>query len=465
MTRIVSDAEIAKALAQSKAMREAYERGEVVEFEEALEPEEFDYKEAQARKAEQEKLEADHAAWWHEQPKPDGNVESADAFMRRLEREQYEKFHKPNGTHTDYGAEQKVKLEPFETVVLGNLADAPLEPREFLDGHNFILMNAVHVMNGDGGAGKTDVVCQLSVACQSSIPFLGLPVRRGPVLFFSAEEPKEEIRRRVYNICDMETVDRASMTSLHVIDFSRKMAWLFAEVERKFVTTPLWERLKLTVGAIKPVVLIIDNRARIFAGNQNDTVLATSAITELDCLGYDNKCAVILLSHPSLSGLSSGRGDSGSVAWANAGRSRSFMAHPDWRDREPGAEDDGKRILTNMKANYTKAGKFVEFVWEGGRFKCTYQPPKIDAGIGVQDKAERVFMSLLRWHLDKHKEVSPNPHATGKYAPKVFAKHSMREGLSITWFEKAMEALLHHDKIVIKARDRGVKFLDITEVK
>lgn len=357
---------------------------------------------------------------------------------------------KMNGAHGP-----KAEGKPLSTSIIGKMAAQPLPERRFLDGHNFILMDAVHVLNGDGGAGKTDVMCQLAVACQSNMPFLGLPVRLGPVLIYSAEEPVEELRRRIHNICDDQGIDPATMNGLHVIDRSRQPAWLFVERDRKFATTPTWDELKATVAAIKPIVTMVDNRARIFAGNQNDTVMATSAVTELDSLGYENQTAVLLLSHPSLSGMASGRGDSGSVAWANAGRSRSFLAHPDWRDREPDAEDDGRRILTNMKANYGKPGKFVEFVWKNGYLNCTYEPPKADAGIGVLSKAQRVFLFLLRWHVERNKEVSPNPHSTGKYAPKVFAKHSQREGLSIVWFEKAMEALLNDNRIEIRTRGKS----------
>ena len=58
--------------------------------------------------------------------------------------------------------------------------------------------------------------------------------------------------------------------------------------------------------------------------------------------------------------------------------------------------DDGRRVLTNLKANYGQPGKSIDFVWENGRFRCTYEPAKANAGIGAQDKAERLFVALPR---------------------------------------------------------------------
>ena len=355
------------------------------------------------------------------------------------------------GRYEDYGADPRSGWngEPFVTHYLASLVNEPLEPREFLDGHKLMLMRAVHVLNGDGGAGKTEIALQLAIGCTGYGNFLNLPVRQGPVLFFSAEEPLTEIRRRVDHLCYAFGIHVSDLRGLLVIDASGRQSWLFEEGKlRQLTPTPEWERLIKTAEKIKPVALILDNRARIFAGNQTDTVLATATIIELDALARRFGCAVVLLSHPSLSGMSSGRGDSGSVAWSNAARSRSYLHHPNKMDFL--AEDDGKRQLTNLKANYTKAGVSLDFEWDKGLnyFRCTYQPPKADEDIGQGDKAERVFLKLLQWHENHGLPVSP-VERSGQYALKLFSKmsDSMREGISTRRFHAAMEALLHAEKI------------------
>ena len=341
--------------------------------------------------------------------------------------------------YTDYGADGGPQpVEPLATISIGARAHLPLEPRQFLDGHGFILMGAVHVMSGDGGIGKTDLACQALVATHtgSPVPFLGLPVtRQGPVLMFSAEEPEAEIRRRIHAICEAECIDPAMLTDLHLIDFSRRdgLALRGEQEPAGWCRRRLFRRLRRTVEMTRPALLVIDNRMRIFAGNQNDPVLATAVITELDALAFECGMSVLLLSHPSLSQIGSGRGDSGSVAWTNAGRSRSYFHHPE-KDRDLLAEpDDGRRVLTNLKANYGQPGKSLDFIWQDGRFRCTWQPPKADAGIGAQDKAERVFLSLLRLHNTQNINVSASS-AANNYAPKVFTRHDRAERISTARF-------------------------------
>ena len=365
-----------------------------------------------------------------------------------------EQVHCASGSaYTDYGADAKVEPLPFDTRDLALLADEPIEPREFLDGHKLILMGAVHVLNGDGGIGKTELAIQLMIGCSGFGAFLNLPVRQGPVLFFSAEEPEMEVRRQLDHLCIAFNIHLSDLVGVHLVDATGQPAWLFeATRDGKLLPTKLWRRLIKTVEHIKPVCLVMDNRARIFAGNQSDTVLATATVIELDALARRFGCAVVLLSHPSLSGMSSGRGDSGSVAWSNAARSRSYLHHPDKEHDLLGGEDDGRRRLTNMKANYSRAGVSIDFAWDKGLnyFRCTFVPPRAGDDIGQAEKAERVFLKLLRWHEDHGLPVSPLSRS-GNYFVTLFGKmsDSMRERVNTRRFYGSMQALLEARTIEI----------------
>jgi RecA-family ATPase len=370
-------------------------------------------------------------------------------------REEENRRGRPNG---QWKADEPPPVDPLLSIDLVTLVNLPLEPPVFLDSHGFILMDAVHVLNGDGGAGKTDLMCQLAIACRTDTPFLGLPVKQGPVVFYSAEEPTEKLLWRIHTICADKGIDpEIAMSGLHVIDRARKAAWLFDQNSKKrLVLTPHWFELKAMIERIRPIVFMVDNRMRVLAGDQNDTVMAVDVITALDSLSYENQCAGILGSHPSLSQMSSGRGDAGSVSWGNAGRGRSLLGHPD-KDREFGAEDDGKRVLTNLKANYGKPGASIEFQWKNGYFNCTYKPPRADEGIGAQSKAERVFMTLMRWHADQGIDLSASP-GSASYPPKLFngLPSQRREGLNSRWFKDAMLSLFDQQKIkTVDGRSNG----------
>jgi hypothetical protein len=84
-------------------------------------------------------------------------------------------------------------------------------------------------------------------------------------------------------------------------------------------------------------------------------------------IGLRHGCTIILLAHPSLTGMSSGSGMSGSTAWNNSVRVRPYLHKPDGPDAD--ADD---RILEVMKANYAKLGDVRwELKWHKGRFVRT----------------------------------------------------------------------------------------------
>ena len=86
---------------------------------------------------------------------------------------------------------------------------------------------------------------------------------------------------------------------------------------------------------MKPKLLVLDPSANLFQVNENSRPAAIACIGMLRGLALDFDCAVLLLSHPSLSGLNSGSGTAGSTSWNNAVRSRLYFTA-----RRPGADED-----------------------------------------------------------------------------------------------------------------------------
>ena len=72
---------------------------------------------------------------------------------------------------------------------------------------------------------------------------------------------------------------------------------------------------RFTVPSLRPRLLILDNLADIFGGDENARDLARQFVSLIRGLAIDLDCTVLMLSHPSLSGMASGRGASGSTAW------------------------------------------------------------------------------------------------------------------------------------------------------
>ena len=77
-------------------------------------------------------------------------------------------------------------------------------------------------------------------------------------------------------------------------------------------------------------LVVLDNAATMFAGNQIDQSQVRQFV-DVACGGIASKIGggVLLCAHPSKSGMSAGTGDSGSVQWNAAFRSRMYLTCPE----------------------------------------------------------------------------------------------------------------------------------------
>ena len=66
----------------------------------------------------------------------------------------------------------------------------------------------------------------------------------------------------------------------------------------------------------------------------------------------------ILLEHPSIAGMSSGSGTSGSTGWNNSARSRLYFEADD--------KDKNARVLKFMKSNYGPKGEPMRLIYRKG---------------------------------------------------------------------------------------------------
>src|SRR4029077_15735317 len=127
--------------------------------------------------------------------------------------------------------------------------------------------------------------------------------------------------------------------------------------------TALFETLRRTVRELRPRWVGLDTAADIFVCNERDRSEVRQCVSLLRgvCLDFDT--SVILLAHPSLSGISSGSGLSGSTAWNNSVRSRLYLKSEKKKDGDQDEVDEGDgsgRILEFMKSNYSALAKPVK---------------------------------------------------------------------------------------------------------
>ena len=157
---------------------------------------------------------------------------------------------------------------------------------------------------------------------------------------------------------------------------------------------------------------------------------------------------VTVLSHPSLQGINSGSGISGSTAWHGAFRFRQYLKGVKATDGEDSESD--LREFEFKKNQYGPIGESMVLRYQRGLFLP-------EAGVSDLDKAARtakaedVFMELLRRFSGQSRNVSDKATAPN-YAPTAFAKEedAKKHRFKKPQMEQAMRDLFRTNRIRVE---------------
>ena len=344
-----------------------------------------------------------------------------------------------------YGAQPPAPLVDAAKLPIfsaASLADNPIPARRWIV-PNMIPDRTVSIIGGDGGGGKTTLMMQLASSTALGHPWLGYNPEPGRVVFASAEDDEEEIHRRLAAIATSLGACLGDLVDLHIVPLAGRNAVMGAPQGKMALIAPtaVWRGLVAIVQAVKPRLLVLDALADVFGGEENARAQARQFIGLLRGLAIEHDLAVILIAHPSLSGMASGSGTSGSTAWSNSVRSRLYL------ERildEGGREIDADiRRLTVKKSNYGPVGLGLRLRWQAGAFILDGSPGGFDK-LALNAKAERVFLDLLAAFMAQGRDVSDTPGHN--YAPAEFAEHGA-EGLSKDVLKSAMKRLLFGGRV------------------
>ena len=321
-------------------------------------------------------------------------------------------------------------------IRVSSLAGKPVPPREFhVPG---IPTKSTTGLFGDGAAGKSLLGGQLAVATVLAKQWIGHEVQRpGPVLFIGAEDDTDEMHRRLETIAEKYGASLADLKDLHLLCLAGEDALLgVADRNEVIQPTPLWNRISEFIMDVRPTLVVYDTLADLFAGNENSRVQARQFVTMLRRPAMQTNGSALLLAHPSLSGMASGTGSSGSTGWNNSVRSRMYFSRV--RGLEGKEADPDARVLEVKKANYGPAGNEMTLYWQDGVFVPDRDKP-VQRRTDKELHAESMFLGLLREFTDSNRNVSCNHgHA---YAPAVFAKEPKAQGFTKGDFSAAMSRL------------------------
>jgi RecA-family ATPase len=255
------------------------------------------------------------------------------------------------------------------------------------------------------------------------------------------EDDDNELHRRLDLIFAHYSAAYRDFENLHLVSLAGKDA-LMAAPDRTGAIQPtaLFNHVLAAACDIRPRLIVLDNSADIYGGNENDRAQVRQFIDLLRRMAIGADAGVLLTSHPSLTGVASGTGLSGSTAWNASVRSRLYFKRVTTeRDEEP---DPDLRVLEVMKNNYGPAGEAIKLRWSKGLFVPVTGLSNVEKAAAEQE-AEQVFLELLNQFNGDRNNVSAKDTARN-YAPTTFAKDPKAKEAQIKKddFKKAMRRLL-----------------------
>lgn len=231
------------------------------------------------------------------------------------------------------------------------------------------LRGTVAILAGDGGLGKSLILQQLLTAAAFGMPWLGMATKPSRSLAVFCEDDTDELQRRQQSINEHYRVQMKELEPIAIESRAGRDSVLmnFTQWGASGKRTALFDQLEYAAKTHKAQIVVLDTLADVFSGNEVDRNQPRTFIRELRRLALAIQGVVILTQHPSVEGVNSGSGRSGSTGWNNSVRSRLYLTMPKRQTGDDTPTND--RYLKNMKNNHSKFGGKLEVVWDRGVFK------------------------------------------------------------------------------------------------
>jgi RecA-family ATPase len=335
-------------------------------------------------------------------------------------------------------------------IDLAKWDDEPVPQRKWAI-RDRVPLNQVGLFSGEGGTGKSIVELTKNVAHVLGKDWLGSLPEPGPAFYLGAEDDVDELHIRLASIADHYRTTFKELTDggLHVMCLLGRDATLCAASRSgKVETTELYRRIYQEAGDIKPKNISVDTLSRAFAGNEIDRVQVYAFANHMQALAMVANGSVTVLSHPSLQGINTGTGISGSTAWHGAFRFRQYLKGVKPADGEQ--PDNDVRELAFLKNQYGPLGETVVVRYGNGLFLPVAGISGLDK-IGRDAKADETFLDLLKRFAGEGRNVSEKA-TSNNYAPTCFAKEAEAKKIHLRKadLEAAMRRLFANGKIHVE---------------
>jgi RecA-family ATPase len=279
----------------------------------------------------------------------------------------------------------------------------------------------VTLLYADGGTGKSYLKLQLAVARALAKEWIGLLPAPGRTLVLSTEDDLDEMWRRIEGMIEAETGPFAGarmvdLGDIRLVDLVGENSILGLLTKGIIEPTPMYDALDAYMTEFKPGLVELDVLADLFSGEENNRPQVTQFIGLLKRLCRKHHCAILLLAQPSVIGMNTGSGTSGSTGWSNSARSRLYFQRV--KTDDDGEPNKNLRTFEGKKANYSEVGGKFDVEWKDGLFRRVIGQTGF-AKMAADQKAEDLFISQLASFAKSGRSVSDSPGAN--YAPTKFA--------------------------------------------
>jgi len=323
---------------------------------------------------------------------------------------------------------------------------APITPRMWVIA-DWVPYKTITMLFGAGGVGKTLLGQQAGNCVATGRPFLGLETMQMPVISISCEDDKDELSRRQLSINAWMGIDEfgsgpENMTLSPRVGKDNILVTFSStgKAEPGEFFQVLCDKISRAKGDAGHILVLLDTAADLFGGTENSRRETNTFIkTYLGSIVQKYNATIILMAHPSLAGIASGTGLSGSTAWENSVRARAYLSRAD--------DDPSIRTLARMKSNYSDIGSEndIKLIWDNGVLTIPSTSDQLDRLNNMQMKHDVMAQVDIAWR-DKNPFRARGGRSYKEALPATLRQH--KRGAVVKAFNDLVSAgnVIHVDR-------------------
>jgi hypothetical protein len=186
------------------------------------------------------------------------------------------------------------KVAPFKSWE--TIDPLGLPARDFVYGNHYIRKFA-SVTVAPGGLGKSTLVLAECIAIATGRPILGvLPKARERVVYFNAEDPLEEVQRRVLALCQHHGIPQGDLVNWLYLASGRETELILAVGDAGDIVEPVFELIENYARDIKPAVFAFDPLANMTESPETNDVFRRLG-KRLSRMADAHNCSIEIVHH------------------------------------------------------------------------------------------------------------------------------------------------------------------------